>query len=95
MDNYRIVLYLSDMTAELPVMPEKLTVKRSLDSSEKTVLELGNVNILKGAKLRQVSFSSFFPAARIPSVSASQKSTHAAVMSFFFMRTPPDENYAP
>lgn len=73
MDNYRIVLYLSDMTAELPVMPEKLTVKRSLDSSEKTVLELGNVNILKGAKLRQVSFSSFFPAARIPSVSARQK----------------------
>lgn len=59
MDKYRIVLYLSDMTAELPVMPDKLTVKRSLDSAEKTVLELGNVNVLKGAKLRQISFSSF------------------------------------
>lgn len=72
MDKYRIVLYLSDMTAELPVMPDKLTVKRSLDSAEKTVLELGNVNVLKGAKLRQISFSSFFPAQRIPAVSARQ-----------------------
>lgn len=72
MDKYRIVLYLSDMTIELPVMPDKLAVKRSLDSSEKTVLELGNVNILKGAKLRQISFSSFFPAQRIPTVSAPQ-----------------------
>ncbi len=72
MDKYRIVLYLSDMTMELPVLPEKLTVKRNLDSSEKTVLGLGNVNILKGAKLRQISFSSFFPAQRIPSVSAPQ-----------------------
>jgi len=73
MNNYRIVLYLSDLTLELPVMPETLTVKRSLDSSEKTVLELGNVNILKGAKLRQISFSSFFPVQRIPAVGARQK----------------------
>ena len=73
MDNYRIVLYLSDMTMELPVLPDKISVKRALDSSEKTVLELGNVNILKGAKLRQISFSSLFPAERIPAVSVRQK----------------------
>ena len=73
MNNYRIVLYLSDVTIELPVMPETLTVKRSLDSSEKTVLELGNVNILKGAKLRQISFSSFFPVQRIPAAGARHK----------------------
>lgn len=71
--NYRIVLYLSDMTMELPVLPDKISVKRSLDSAEKTVLELGSVNILKGAKLRQISFSSFFPSQRIPAVSARQK----------------------
>jgi hypothetical protein len=73
MDNYRIVLYLSDSTFELPVLPEKISVKRSLDSSEKTVLELGNVNILRGAKLRQISFSSFFPAQKIPAVSVRTK----------------------
>lgn len=73
MDNYRIVLYLSDMTMELPVLPDKISVKRALDSSEKTVLELGSVNILKGAKLRQISFSSLFPAERIPAVSVRQK----------------------
>lgn len=72
MDKYRIVLYLSDMTIELPVLPENLTVNRSLDSSEKTVLQLGNVNILNGTKLRQISFSSFFPVQRIPTVSAPQ-----------------------
>lgn len=72
MDKYRIVLYQGDKSVELPVMPEKLTVKRSLDSSEKTVLEIGNVNLLKGAKLRQVTFSSFFPVRRIPAVSAPQ-----------------------
>lgn len=33
MDNYRIVLYLSDMTMELPVLPDKISVQRALDSS--------------------------------------------------------------
>lgn len=70
--NYRIVFLIengeNDEMIELPVLPEKIAVKRSADNSEKTVLELGNVNLLKGAKLRQISFNSFFSVVKIPSV---------------------------
>ena len=68
---YRIIFLLEDdEIVELPVLPEKITVKTSGQSTEKTVLELGNVNLLKSAKLRTVTFNSFFPASKIPSVSA-------------------------
>lgn len=71
---YRIVFIFEDeenkRLVELPILPDKISVKRNMDSSEKTVLELGNVNILKGTKLRQISFGSFFPKNAIPSVSA-------------------------
>lgn len=53
---------------ELPVLPERISVKQSADTSEKTVLGIGAVNLLDGAKLRQISFGSFFPAQKIPSV---------------------------
>lgn len=71
MDNYRIIFQLDDNEfVELPVLPEKITVKTSGQSTEKTVLELGNVNLLKSPKLKTISFNSFFPAAKIPSVTA-------------------------
>jgi nucleoid-associated protein YgaU len=70
MADYRIVLLMGETLLELPVLPEKLSVKRNADSTEKTVLNLGSVNIIKGAKLRQISFNSFFPAERLPSVRA-------------------------
>lgn len=70
MDNYRIIFQLDDELVELPVLPEKITVKSSLQGNEKTVLELGNVNLLKAEKLKTISFNSFFPAAKIPSVTA-------------------------
>lgn len=71
MDNYRIIFQLDDgELVELPVLPEKITVKSSLQGNEKTVLELGNVNLLKAVKLKTISFNSFFPAAKIPSVTA-------------------------
>lgn len=70
MDKYRIMLHLGDMLLDLPVLPEKLTVKCSADSAEKTVLQLGSVNLIKGTKLRQISFASFFPANKIPAGSA-------------------------
>lgn len=46
---------------QLPYNPEKITVRR--DSSNKTeeVLALGDINILKDAKLRELSFDCFFP----------------------------------
>lgn len=53
---------------ELPVLPDRISVKQSSDSSEKTVLGLGAVNLLNGTKLRQISFGSFFPDQKIPSV---------------------------
>ena len=71
MDNYRIIFQLDDgELVELPVLPEKITIKTSGQSTEKTVLELGNVNLLKSPKLKTISFNSFFPAAKIPSVTA-------------------------
>lgn len=73
MAKYRIFLIIGKMPVELPVLPEKITVKRSGDSAEKTVLELGNVNLLKGAKLRQISFGSFFPAQAIPTAISKPK----------------------
>lgn len=68
MDKYRLILLIDGKPLEIPVLPEKITVKRSANSAEKTVLELGNVNLLNGAKLRQISFDSFFPSVYIPSV---------------------------
>ncbi len=70
MDNYRIIFQLDDELVELPVLPEKITVKGSLQGNEKTVLELGNVNLLKSEKLKTISFNSFFPTAKMPSVTA-------------------------
>ena len=63
---YRILIGINGKNTEFPVLPEKITVKRSADSKEVSVLELGNVNLLKGAKLKQISFSGFFPAGHIP-----------------------------
>lgn len=70
---YRMLFLFEDAEiAELPILPEKITIKNSGSSTEKTVLELGNVNLLKDAKLKQISFSSFFPAVGIPSVNVSK-----------------------
>lgn len=66
--NYRIILMPAGTAFELPVLPERISVKQSADSSEKTVLGLGAVNLLNGAKLRQISFGGFFPSGKIPSV---------------------------
>lgn len=69
MDNsqkYRMVLIIDSDIMELPVLPDKISIKRTLNSAEKTVLSLGNVNLIKGAKLRQITFSSFFPAVALP-----------------------------
>lgn len=65
---YRIILMPAGTAIELPVLPERISVKQGADTSEKTVLGLGAVNTLNGAKLRQISFGSFFPARKIPSV---------------------------
>ena len=53
-DGYRIILMLAGTAMELPVLPERISVKQSFDYSEKKVLGLGVVNLLNGAKLRQI-----------------------------------------
>ena len=58
-DGYRIILMLAGTAMELPVLPERISVKQSFDSSEKKVLGLGAANLLNGAKLRQISFTGF------------------------------------
>ena len=40
-DGYRIILMLAGTAMELPVLPERISVKQSFDSSEKKVLGLG------------------------------------------------------
>lgn len=63
---YRILLELEIGTLELPVLPEKLEVKCAGDNETATVLALGEVSILRGKKLREVSITSVFPANTAP-----------------------------
>jgi hypothetical protein len=46
---------------QLPVNPEKITVKFSGNNKTEEVLLLGEINILKERKLAAVNFASFFP----------------------------------
>ena len=46
---------------QLPVNPEKVTVKTSGNNSTSEIIKLGEINLLKDRKLQQISFKSFFP----------------------------------
>lgn len=46
---------------QLPVNPEKVSVKFKGNNSTKEIINLGQINLLKNRKLAEISFESFFP----------------------------------
>ena len=50
-----------DSVIQLPVNPEKVTVTYSGNNETKEVISLGEINILRGRRLAEISFESFFP----------------------------------
>lgn len=66
MSGYSIVLELSAGRLTLPVLPEKIEVKCAGDNETAKVLSLGEVSILRGRKLRELTIKSVFPAAAAP-----------------------------
>lgn len=68
--NYAMYLITSGgVEIPIPVMPEKLAVSSAGKNKTATVLELGEVLLLRKRGLRTVSWESFFPASSIPLVS--------------------------
>lgn len=66
---YRIFLKRDNTTLEIPVLPEKLKISADGDNSTETVLELGQINILRKRKLRSMEWEALFPLHRGPYVS--------------------------
>lgn len=62
-------LILGTRALEIPVLPEKLTIKSDGTNRTETVLGLGGVNIPDMLALREVSWDSVFPAQRASYVS--------------------------
>lgn len=46
----------------LPIMPEAIEISDGINSQTYDVVRLGEINVIKAAKLSEYSFSSFFPA---------------------------------
>lgn len=70
MADYQMTLSFGSSVIHIPVLPEKLTVKSPGKNETTTVLELGEVSLLRRRGLRQVSWESHFPAHDAPYVSA-------------------------
>lgn len=51
---------------QLPVNPEKITVKRGSNNDKISVIGLGEITIIQDRKAIEFSFSSFFPASYFP-----------------------------
>ena len=51
---------------QLPVNPEKITVKRNSNNDRVNIAGLGEITIIKDRKAVEFSFSSFFPATYFP-----------------------------
>ena len=65
-----VCCFLSDQQTgtdlQLPVNPEKITVKWGRKMETVNILNLGELDFTTGDKLKEVSFSSFFPAEYVP-----------------------------
>ena len=70
MAEYQMSLKLGNKTLRFPVLPEKIQVKSPGKNESATVLELGEINIIRKKGLREISWSCFFPAHDAPYVSA-------------------------
>lgn len=50
-----------NQVVQLPINPEKVTVTSSGNNSTAEIIKLGEINLIKDRKLKQISFNSFFP----------------------------------
>lgn len=63
-----MALIIEGREISIPVLPEKLTVKAAGKNERTTVLELGEIYILRKKGLREVAWESFFPVNNAPYV---------------------------
>jgi len=66
--SYKMALITEGREISIPVLPEKLTVKAAGKNERTTVLELGEIYILRKKGLREVAWESFFPVNNAPYV---------------------------
>lgn len=66
--SYKMALIIEGREISIPVLPEKLTVKAAGKNERNTVLELGEIYILRKKGLREVAWESFFPVNNAPYV---------------------------
>lgn len=53
---------------QIPVNPAEIEIKDGLDSKTYNISKLGEINMVKGGKLKEISFESFFPWNQYPFV---------------------------
>lgn len=53
---------------QIPVLPEKITIKKGIETKSVTIMELGEILLKGGRKAITITFSSFFPAASFPGI---------------------------
>lgn len=57
----RLFLEFNKQVVQLPVNPEELTISTEAGNTTKTIVNLGQVNLLGLPELREIEFESFFP----------------------------------
>lgn len=64
MSDYSIELSFNNRAIwfEIPVLPEEIEINGSGDGETYNITDLGEINVIKAAKLKEIGFSSFFPA---------------------------------
>ncbi|WP_262495742.1 LysM peptidoglycan-binding domain-containing protein [Paenibacillus sp. B2(2019)] len=62
-DGYSIELSFNNRAIwfEIPVLPEEIEIGGEGDGETYNITDLGEINVIKAAKLKEISFSSFFP----------------------------------
>ena len=68
MSNYKMTLIVGGREINIPVLPAKLNVSSPGKNERVTVLELGEVLLLRKKGLRILSWESFFPVSKAPYV---------------------------
>jgi len=53
---------------QLPINPEKITIKRGSNNDKFSIAGLGEITVIQDRKAIEFSFSSFFPASYFPGV---------------------------
>ena len=66
MSNYKMTLIVGGREINIPVLPAKLNVSSPGKNERVTVLELGEVLLLRKKGLRILSWESFFPVSKAP-----------------------------